>query len=36
MLGLPGWVPFLGRVLETAATAAFAAHAWPRVKPFAT
>ena len=36
MLGLPGWVPFLGRVLEAVAAVAFAAHAWPRVKPFAT
>ena len=30
MLGLPGWIPFLGRVSETAAAIAFAAHAWPR------
>ncbi len=36
MLGLPGWIPLLGRVGETAAAMAFAAHAWPRVKPFAT
>jgi hypothetical protein len=36
MLGAPGWVPFLGRVIETAAAIAFVAHAWPRVKPFAT
>jgi hypothetical protein len=36
MLGLPGWVPFLGRLSETVAVMAFAAHAWPRVKPFAT
>jgi hypothetical protein len=36
MLGGPEWVPLLGRVIETAAAIAFAAHAWPRVKPFAT
>ena len=35
MLGVPGWVPLLGRVLEAAAATAFAAHAWPRVKRFA-
>jgi hypothetical protein len=36
MLGVPGWVPLLGRVVEAAAAIVFAAHAWPRVKPFAT
>ena len=36
MLGLPGWVPFLGRMLEAAAATAFVAHAWRRVRPFAT
>lgn len=29
----PSWVPLLGRLAEVAATAAFALHAWPRVKP---
>jgi hypothetical protein len=36
MLGGAGWVPLLGRVIEIAAALAFVAHAWPRVKPFAT
>ncbi len=27
------WAPALGRALEAAAAAAFAVHAWPRVKP---
>jgi hypothetical protein len=35
VLGVPGWLPFLGRVIEAAAAIAFAAHAWPRVKSFA-
>lgn len=30
--GLP-WVPLLGRLAEVSAAAAFALHAWPRVKP---
>ena len=30
----PAWVSLLGRLLEAAAVAAFAFHAWPRVKPF--
>ena len=29
----PPWVPLLGRLAEVAAAAAFALHAWPRVKP---
>lgn len=33
LLGTPGWTRALGRLLETAAVAAFAFHAWPRVKP---
>jgi hypothetical protein len=36
MLGAPGWIPWLGRAVEAAAAITFAAHAWPRVKPFAT
>lgn len=32
-LGAPPWVPWAGRAIEAAAVAAFAAHAWPRVKP---
>lgn len=28
------WGPALGRALEVAAAAAFALHAWPRVKPW--
>ena len=37
---LPGWLPMaanwvtVGRILEAAAVAAFAWHAWPRVKPW--
>ena len=33
-LGLPAWVLSLGRACEAAAAAAFAVHAWPRVKPW--
>ena len=29
----PPWVSLLGRLAEVAAAAAFALHAWPRVKP---
>ena len=29
----PSWVPLLGRLAEVGAAAAFALHAWPRVKP---
>lgn len=29
----PSWAPLLGRLVEVAAAAAFALHAWPRVKP---
>jgi hypothetical protein len=36
MLPVPGWLPLLGRMIEAAAAIAFAAHAWPRVKAFAT
>jgi hypothetical protein len=36
MFGAPGWIPWLGRMLEAAAALTFAAHAWPRVKSFAT
>jgi hypothetical protein len=36
MLGGPGWIPLLGRVIETAAALAFVGHAWPRVKSSAT
>ncbi len=32
-LGAPPWVPWTGRLLEALALLAFAAHAWPRVKP---
>lgn len=31
-LSAPAWVPLTGRVAELAAVAAFAVHAWPRVK----
>lgn len=34
MLGLPAWVVLAGRLLEITAVAAYATHAWPRVKPF--
>jgi hypothetical protein len=30
----PAWVLATGRLLEAAAVAAFARHAWPRVKPW--
>jgi heme/copper-type cytochrome/quinol oxidase subunit 1 len=30
------WVPLVGRLLEALAALAFAAHAWPRVRPFGT
>lgn len=33
-LSLPEWVFSLGRTCEAAAAAAFAVHAWPRVKPW--
>jgi hypothetical protein len=36
MLGAPGWIPSLGRAVEAAAVVTFVAHAWPRVKSFAT
>ncbi len=29
----PGWVVMAGRLIEMLAAAAFAVHAWPRVKP---
>jgi len=32
-LNTPALVPFLGRIAEAGAALAFAAHAWPRVKP---
>jgi hypothetical protein len=35
VLEVPGWLPFLGRVIEAAAAIAFAAYVWPRVKSFA-
>ena len=31
-LGLPSWVAVAGRLAEVAAVAAFAWHAWPRIK----
>lgn len=34
MLGLPAWLVLVGRLLEITAVAAYAFHAWPRVKPF--
>jgi hypothetical protein len=33
-LGLPGWMLTAGRACEAIAAAAFALHAWPRVKPW--
>ena len=36
LLGAPAIIPLLGRLAEAGATVAFAAHAWPRVKPLAT
>ena len=33
-LTAPAWVLATGRVLQAAAMAAFALHAWPRVKPW--
>jgi hypothetical protein len=33
-LGLPAWMLTVGRACEAAAAAAFALHAWPRVKPW--
>ncbi|MCX7854196.1 MAG: cbb3-type cytochrome c oxidase subunit I [Caldilineales bacterium] len=33
VLAAPGWVVLAGRLAELAAMAAFAAHAWPRIKP---
>lgn len=35
-LGGPEWLALMGRLLEGAAAFTFVAHAWPRVKPFAT
>jgi heme/copper-type cytochrome/quinol oxidase subunit 1 len=32
-LALSGWVMTAGRAAEAAAVAAFAVHAWPRIKP---
>lgn len=32
-LGAPAWLLFVGRLAEAGAVAAFALHAWPRVKP---
>jgi hypothetical protein len=32
-LGAPGWVTLAGRAAEVLAALAFAAHAWPRIKP---
>ncbi len=36
LLGAAGWVVLLGRVAEAGAAAAFAFHAWPRIKPLST
>jgi hypothetical protein len=33
VLGAPAWLILIGRLAEAAAAAAFAWHAWPRVKP---
>lgn len=33
-LNWPAWSLMVGRLLEVTAVAAFAAHAWPRVKPW--
>ena len=33
MLGAPAWIILIGRLAEAGAAAAFAWHAWPRVKP---
>lgn len=33
LLGAPPWIVLAGRLAETAAVAAFAVNAWPRVKP---
>ena len=33
-LNAPAWLLLLGRVAEAGAAAAFAAHAWPRIRPF--
>ena len=33
-LSLPGAVPLIGRAAEAAGAAAFAAHAWRRVRPY--
>ncbi|HLE29768.1 MAG TPA: cbb3-type cytochrome c oxidase subunit I [Anaerolineales bacterium] len=32
-LAWPAWIPLLGRAAELLAVAAFALHAWPRIKP---
>jgi cbb3-type cytochrome oxidase subunit 1 len=34
-LGLPSYLPLLGRIAEALAAIAFAVHAWPRVKALA-
>ncbi len=36
LLGAAGLIPFVGRAFEVGAAAAFAVHAWPRVKPLST
>ena len=36
LLGAPPVISFLGRLAEVGAGAAFAVHAWPRVKPLST
>jgi hypothetical protein len=33
VLGAPPWIILIGRLAEAGAAAAFAWHAWPRVKP---
>ena len=33
LLGLPPWLPALGRLAEAAGVVAFVLHAWPRIKP---
>lgn len=32
-LGAPAWITLVGRLAEMGAAAAFAIHAWPRIKP---
>ncbi len=36
LVGVPGIVVLLGRLMEAGAAAAFAVHAWPRIKPLST